>query len=104
MLVAVLPVAAAARPKALAAQRGALARHGWALALGGISAALLRLIDAEALPVDLLRLRWSADLPSVLPDPARLVLTGCDTAEALAWARARGITRLEGRAAEALLA
>jgi hypothetical protein len=107
MLVAVVPVAAAARPDALTRQRASLARHGWALALGGLSAGLLRLIDPAALDADLLRLRWSSALPASLPplDPARLVLTGCEGQEALSWGRAQGIARFEGKAAaEALQA
>lgn len=109
--VAVLPLSEAAAPELLAARRRMLHRRGWRLALTGLSAGNLVLLAApEALPTDLLRLRWSAELaePALASaldrmDPARLVLTGCHRPAALAWGRARGIARFEGAEAEALL-
>lgn len=96
-LFGVLPLAIAADP-ALAAYRQALAERGWALALDGLDAAALALVRPAGLAADLLLLRWSPALADRAPlallreVPAdRLLLTGCDGAEALALAARLGI-------------
>lgn len=109
-VVGVLPLAATLAPGA-AARRERLAEAGWRLAIDGLDAAALRLLQPAALPPEaLLLLRWSPALgderamqAALRPlDPARLVLTGCDAPEALAWGLARGIPHLAGSAIEAL--
>jgi len=105
--VLVLPLSAvAARPEGLAGLRtprgGALS-----VALDGLDAEALSLIapDAEVLAAaDWLALRWSPRLAEERAvaaalrrlDPARLLLLGCDGAEALEWGSAQGITRFGG--------
>lgn len=100
-LVVSVPLAAAADPQALATRRAALAACGGALEIEGLDAAALALLDAAALPADLLRLAWSPSLAAVPlegVDPARLVLAGADPPEAREWARRRGITLVEAEA------
>lgn len=103
--------AAEAMADGLALRRAALRRAGWGLAVRGLDAAALALLAPEALPADLLLLRWSPAMAertaaSALRrvDPARLVLTRCDGAAALEWGVSVGITRFAGSWIEALLA
>lgn len=108
-LVAVLPLTAAADPDALAEQREALAGLGWGLAIEGLDAAALRLVSLSAIPADWLLLRHGPGLTEPAEgfspgEAARTVLVGCDGPEALAWGRARGITRFSGAHVEAVLA
>jgi hypothetical protein len=88
MLVASLPLPEAAEPGALAARQAALAAAGIGLELDGLDAAALELVEASALPGDLLRLHWSPALraPGALRglDPGRLVLAGAPAPEAAA--------------------
>ena len=95
----------------LAPRRAALRHAGWGLAARGVDAARLVLIAPEALPVDLILLRWSPGLMSRSAtsalrrtDPARLALTGCDGPEALEWGLSLGIARFAGPSIEALMA
>jgi hypothetical protein len=108
--VAVLPLASAVEA-GLAARCARLRAAGWRLAFDGVDAAALRLLAPAALPPDaLLLLRWSPALEDERPvqaalralDPGRLVLTGCDGPQALAFGIARGIAHLDGPAIEAL--
>jgi hypothetical protein len=87
------------------AARQALAAQGWGLALEGPGATGLPLIDLAALPADLLLLRWSPVLAGRAAlaalrqaDPARLVLTATDGAEALDFATRLGLTAVSGPA------
>ena len=87
----------------LPARHAALRRVGWGLAVRGLDAAALSLLAPEALPADLLLLRWSPALIARTPtaalrriDPDRLVLTGVDGEQALEWALALGISRFSG--------
>lgn len=109
-LIAALTVGEA-MAEGLAEQRVALRQAGWGLAVRGLNAARLALLAPEALPADLLLLRWSpalADRPAAgalrRVDPARLVLTGCDGAAALEWGLALGISRFGGPWIDLLMA
>lgn len=95
----------------LAARRAALHHAGWGLAVRGLDAAALALLAPEALPADLLLLRWSSALAGRAAtaalrrvDPARLVLLGCDGTEALEWGLALGVARFAGPWVAALMA
>jgi len=95
----------------LAPRRAAWRHAGWHLAIRGLDAARLALLAPEALPADLLLLRWSRDLPGRAStaalrrvDPARLVLVGCDGPEALEWGLSLGIARFAGPSVAALMA
>ncbi|MGG5817201.1 hypothetical protein [Falsiroseomonas sp. HW251] len=93
LLVATLPLSAAAEPEALAARREALAAAGIGLELEGLEAGLLGLLDPAGLPPVHLRLAWSPGLPEAACarlDPARVALSGADTAEARGFAAAFG--------------
>jgi hypothetical protein len=88
----------------LASRRQALRQAGWGLAVRGLDATALALLAPEALPVDLLLLRWSPALTGRAAtaamrrtDPAGLVLEESDGREALEWGLALGITRFAGR-------
>lgn len=96
-----------AMAEGLAERRAALRRAGWGLAVRGLTAARLALMVPEALPTDLLLLRWSpalSDRPLRRVDPARLVLTGCDGAAALEWGLGLGVARFAGPWIDALMA
>lgn len=102
MLVAAVTLEEAADPRALAARRAVLAGMGWLLEVDGLTAEALGLLAPDDLPADLLRLHWSEALlaPACYAalrrvDPARLTLAGVRDADALAWARSLGVTRIE---------
>ncbi|MBP0464123.1 hypothetical protein J5Y09_09390 [Roseomonas sp. PWR1] len=87
----------------LPARHAALRRLGWGLAVRGLDAAALSLLAPEALPADILLLRWSPALAGRTAtaalrrvDPERVVLTGVDGEQALEWALALGIGRFTG--------
>lgn len=110
-LVATLDITEAAQPQALEARRAALAARGWAVELAGIDAALLPVLSLGALSADLFRIEWSEALAAPAAraalariDPARLVVSGVDSAAALDFARAVGVHAIEGHIAEAALA
>lgn len=95
----------------LAERRAALRQAGWGLAVRGLNAARLALLAPEALPADLLLLRWSPALGDRAAtgalrriDPARLVLTGCDGAPPLEWGLGLGIARFAGPWIDMLMA
>jgi hypothetical protein len=102
---------AEALAEGLGPRRVALRKAGWGLAVRGLDATTLALLVPEALPADLLLLRWSPQMAeraaaSALRrlDPARLVLTRCDGVAALEWGVSLGITRFAGSWIDALLA
>ena len=102
---------AEAMAEGLAARRAALHRAGWGLAVRGLDAATLALLAPDALPADVLLLRWSPALAGRAVaaalrrmDPARLVLTRCDGADALEWGVGLGIARFAGPWIDALFA
>lgn len=103
--------AAEALAEGLAARAAALRGAGWGIAVRGLDAAALALLAPEALPADLLLLRWSPALPERPAmaalrrlDPARLALTGCDGEAALEWGLSVGISRFAGPWIVALMA
>lgn len=109
-LIATLSVAEAMADD-LAGRRAALRALGWGLAARGLDAATLTLLTPDALPVDLLLLRWSPDLAGRAAaaalrrtDPGRLVLTGCDGAAALEWGVSLGIVHFAGSWIDAVMA
>ena len=102
---------AEAMAEGLALRRATLRRAGWGLAVRGLDAAALALLAPDALPADLLLLRWSPDMAGRAVaaalrriDPARFVLTGCDGAAALEWGVAIGVARFAGPWIDTLLA
>lgn len=95
----------------LAARHAALRHAGWGLAVRGLDAATLALLAPEALPADLLLLRWSPEMAGRAvaaalrrTDPSRLVLTGCTGPEALEWGLGLDIARYAGPWIAALMA
>ena len=105
MLVATLPLTAAAEPEALASRVAALAEAGIGIEMDGLDAAALALLDPAALPAATLRLHWSPAL-GALPvaalrrlDPARLILAGATGGQALRFAEWLGIPLIEAPAA-----
>lgn len=78
--------------------------RGYRLAMQGMTPDLLDLLPLERIGLDLVGLRYSADLARRgtklhLPDPDCVILGRADTPEALAWGRAHGIAFYQGRAA-----
>ena len=77
--------------------------RGYRLMLRGITAGLLDAFPLRRTGLDLLQLCWSPELArlersAALPEPARIVLTGADDAEALGWGREHGIALYQGTA------
>lgn len=108
-LCAVLPVSAAADGDRMAMRRQSLVAGGWGVAFSGIDGDLLPLLRPEKLEADLLIFRWSpalARLEDVVraAGPGRLLLEGCDEAEALGFAARLGIARVSGTLPDRLLA
>ncbi len=109
-LIAALSLAEA-MAEGLTARRAALHHAGWGLAVRGLDAGSLALLAPDALPADLLLLRWSPALGARAvaaalrrTNPACLVLTGCDGPEALEWGLATGVSRFAGPWIAALMA
>jgi len=105
-LFGVLPFAALA-DASFAAGRQAMARRGWGLALEGPPPAALPLLDLGTLPAELLLLRWHPALTERAAmaalrriNPARLLLTAADGAEAVEFAARLGFAALSGPAVE----
>ncbi len=75
--------------------------RGYRLLLREVEPALLPVLPFAALDLDLLELSWSPALEAVDAGPlpkGRIVLAGIDEAAALSWARANGVTHLQGAA------
>jgi hypothetical protein len=111
-LIGVLPLAAAgAEGVPLAERRAELAALGWRLGIGEVDAAALRFVALAALQAaaDLLLLRWSPLLArqgrAALrdADPQALVLTDCDSPDAVRWSQDAGVVLFSGPGAEAML-
>jgi len=103
--------AAEALAERVAARAAALRGAGWGIAVRGLDAAALALLAPEALPAELLLLRWSpalAERPAMAAlrriDPARLILTRCDVEAALEWGLSLGVSRFAGPWIAALMA
>lgn len=104
---ALVSPALAAEPAILAIWRDRLEADGGRLAIGPFGPAELRWLNLAAIPTHLLLLRWSESLPEACgPNlPAdRIVLTGADRPDALAWGLGIGIGAYAGTVVEALLA
>ncbi len=96
-----------ADPGALPPLRQALRERGFRLALDDAEAGLLDVLPPARLGLDLLRLRWTPELPAAVPaalaallaepgGPGRVVLAGVDRAAALAWGWEVGIRLFQG--------
>lgn len=101
-IIGLLPEDILADPEGFAFAREFCRARGFRLAL---EAATPTPIALDRLGLDLLRLRWSPDLPAlgerlhaVLPkDRDRVVLTGADGASAMGWGWEEGISLFQGR-------
>jgi hypothetical protein len=110
-LIGVLPLAAAAEGVSSAERRGELGTLGWRLGIGEVDAAALRFVSLATLQAaaDLLLLRWSPLLAGQGRDalrgahPQALVLTGCDSPDAVRWGQDAGVVLFSGPGAEAML-
>ena len=81
--------------------------RGYALALRGLTPILLKMFPRELVGVHWLRLHWTPELaarsaPLGGIDPARVILGRVDSAAALAWGRAQGVTHFCGQAIQAV--
>lgn len=93
-----------ADPAGFAAARDMARRRGYRLALDDAPAALLALLPAARLELDILRLRWSPSLPAAMPPgldvvlrrPESVVLVGVDRPAAIAWGWQAGIRLFQG--------
>ncbi len=79
--------------------------RGYGLLLRGLTPILLRMFAREALGVQFLQLRWTADLvarpaPLADADPSCVVLGRADTPAAIGWGRSQGIRHFRGLAAQ----
>lgn len=83
--------------------------------LDGMSALTLQFIDAENYGCDFVKLTWSPDLaePVITEHMCqalgplgfdRVILSRCDTEQAIAWGMTQGITRFQGRFLDAMVA
>jgi hypothetical protein len=75
--------------------------RGYPLVLHDLPASQIGLMPVRRLGLDLVQLRWSAELARTadLPDPAMVVLGGADDPACIAWGRQHGIARYQGRMA-----
>jgi EAL domain-containing protein (putative c-di-GMP-specific phosphodiesterase class I) len=105
-------VTVALRPADLLADPGApgrvgpiLRKSGFRLALDDAAPGLVALLPPERLGLDVIRLRWSAQLPGSVPAPVarllqaaadRVVLSGVDRPAAIAWGWEAGIRLFQG--------
>lgn len=92
------------------------ARH-WQVALDGLSAANYALIDRETLEPDFFKLDWDANAADATPSkrraafldaleqtrPGGVVLSECQSPDAITFGRSVGISLFQGRAADSLL-
>ncbi|MGG5811085.1 hypothetical protein [Falsiroseomonas sp. CW058] len=100
-----------ADPAGFRAARDAARGRGYRLALDDAAPAALDVLPPERLGLDLIRLRWSPDLPVAVP-PAlarvlgaedragRIVLAGVDRPAAIAWGWEAGIRQFQGALVE----
>lgn len=98
-----LPADVLSDPAAFLFARDFARTRGYRLMLRGLSADLLPVFPMDRLGVDLLQLRWSAEVAGLAGldpelDPACVVLSHADGVAALDWGRARGITLFQGQA------
>jgi EAL domain-containing protein (putative c-di-GMP-specific phosphodiesterase class I) len=92
-------------PRAVRRLSPLLHQRGFRLALDDATPALIALLPPERLGLDLVRLRWSPDLPSAIPEAVRrllqaasdrMVLAGVDRPAAIAWGWEAGIRLFQG--------
>jgi hypothetical protein len=102
--VAALPLASAADPMAFAAVAAQARLAGWGVALCGLTANTLGWLRPHPIAADWFILHWSEALRGGAAlaglrqlDPARIILTGCDTDAALDWGRSLQIRVFGGR-------
>ncbi len=110
-------------PAAFAEARDRMIRAGHTLCLDGATHHTLPFMDRHHLGVDLIKLRWSDELPELVGQgenagsgctaltdaisrigPARLILCRCENAKAVEVGRALGVTLFQGRHIDYLLA
>jgi hypothetical protein len=108
VVLGLLPEDILADPEGFAFARDFCRARGYRLALEGVAAALPLLAPdppgLDRLGLDLLRLRWSPDLPAqggwlraALPaERDRVVVTGAEGAAAIGWGWEEGITLFQG--------
>ncbi|MCW3473420.1 hypothetical protein [Limobrevibacterium gyesilva] len=93
-----------ADPAAFVFARAFAHARGYRLVLHEVTGEQLALLPLRRLGLDLVHLRWSAELArpdcaAALPDPAAVVLGSADSAAAIAWGRTLGIALYQGRMA-----
>jgi hypothetical protein len=105
VIIGLRPAEVFADPRAVVRLAPALHQRGFRLALDDVTPALIALLPPERLGLDLVRLRWSADLPSAVPEAVRrllraasdrVVLAGVDRPAAIAWGWEAGIRLFQG--------
>lgn len=86
-------------------------QRGYRVCLDGLTWRALPYVDAKRLGVELVKLSWTPELPRILASPqgkpaldamraippGRLILSRCDSEEAVAFGRANAITLYQGR-------
>ena len=90
-----------ADPAGFAFARDFVRSRGYQVLLHGVEAMLLRVLVLPRLELDLVQVAWSAAIAGPLPETggARLVLGTMDEEAAIGWARAQGVSFVQGRAA-----
>jgi EAL domain-containing protein (putative c-di-GMP-specific phosphodiesterase class I) len=105
VIVGLRPSDVLADPRAVRRLSPLLHQRGFRLALDDATPALIALLPPERLGLDLVRLRWSTDLPSAIPEAVRrllqaasdrMVLAGVDRPAAIAWGWEAGIRLFQG--------
>jgi hypothetical protein len=105
VIVGLRPADVLADPRAVRRLSPLLHQRGFRLALDDATPALIALLPPERLGLDLVRLRWSPDLPSAIPEAVRrllqaasdrMVLAGVDRPAAIAWGWEAGIRLFQG--------
>lgn len=105
------PADVLADPAGFMAARDAVRARGFALALDDAAAGLLVVLPLARLGLDVVRLRWSPELPMAVPPalaallaeeegPDAVVLVGVDRPAAIAWGWEVGIRRFQGTLVE----
>jgi EAL domain-containing protein (putative c-di-GMP-specific phosphodiesterase class I) len=105
VIIGLRPADVLAEPRTVRRLSPLLRQRGFRLALDDATPALIALLPPERLGLDMVRLRWSAELPSSVPDAVRrllqaasehVVLAGVDRPAAIAWGWEAGIRLFQG--------